>query len=64
MKRYTKTDFEMIIMNQLENLNAMHDLLAIMKVQNEILHNLNKKFKDELYGLKKMQQQYLKGKKG
>ncbi len=27
-------------------LNAMHDLLSIMKVQNELLHNANKKLKD------------------
>ena len=28
-------------------INAMHDLLSIMKVQNELLHNANKKLKDD-----------------
>ena len=31
-----------------ENLNAMHDLLSIMKHQNELLNNANKKLKDEI----------------
>jgi hypothetical protein len=34
--RYTKADFEKIVFFQLENLNAMHDLLSIMKHQNEL----------------------------
>lgn len=34
MRTYTKADLEQIVMTQLENLNAMHDLLSIMKVQN------------------------------
>ena len=45
-KRYTKSDLENIVYAQLENLNAMHDLLSIMKVQNELLDNANKKLKD------------------
>lgn len=31
----------------------MHDLLNIMKVQNELLHNANKKLKDEISELKR-----------
>jgi len=34
-KRYTKADLEEIDYKQLENLNAMHDLLGIMTFQNE-----------------------------
>ena len=47
-RTYTKADLEQIVYTQLENLNAMHDLLNIMKVQNELLHNANKKLKDEI----------------
>lgn len=48
MKTYTKANLEQIVMMQLENLNAMNDLLSIMKLQNELLHNTNKKLKDEI----------------
>jgi len=37
----------------LENLNAIHDLLRIMKVQNELIENANKKLKDEVIDFKK-----------
>lgn len=56
MRRYTKTDLERIVSVQLENLNAMHDLLSIMKVQNELIQNANKKLKEEISEFK--QQQY------
>ena len=46
--RYTKEQLEQIVFTQLENLNAMNDLLRIMKVQNEIIVNANKKLKDEI----------------
>ena len=46
--QYTKADLEELVSCQLENLNAMHDLLSIMKVQNELLHNTNKKLKEEI----------------
>lgn len=46
--RYTKADLEEIVYRQLENLNAMHDLLRIMKFQNELIENANKKLKDEI----------------
>ena len=52
MKRYTKADLEAIVYCQLENLDAMHDLLRIMKTQNELLENANKKLKDEISDFK------------
>lgn len=45
---YTKADLERIVMTQLENLNAMNDLLSIMKAQNELIQNANKKLKEEI----------------
>lgn len=57
--RYTKADLEEIVYTQLENLNAMHDLLSIMKHQNELLQNANKKLKDEISEFKDKQQSYL-----
>lgn len=47
-RRYTKADLEEIVSIQLENLNAVHDLLSIMKHQNELLNNVNKKLKDQI----------------
>ena len=55
MKKYTKADLEQIVCVQLENLNAMHDLLSIMKVQNELIQNTNKKLKDEISEFKQKQ---------
>ena len=60
MKQYTKADLERIVMVQLENLSAIHDLLSIMKVQNELLHNANKKLKDETTDFKTKQYQQSK----
>lgn len=50
--RYTKNDLERIVAVQLDNLNAIHDLLSIMKVQNELIHNANKKLRDEISDFK------------
>lgn len=50
--RYTKSDLEQIVSVQLENLNAMHDLLNIMKHQNELLKKANKKLKNEVSDFK------------
>ena len=50
--RYTKADLEQIVCVQLENLNAMHDLISIMKDQNELLNSANKKLKDEITNFK------------
>ncbi len=35
--RYTKEQLEQIVFTQLENLDAMNDLLKIMKLQNELI---------------------------
>lgn len=51
-RRYTKADLEQIVSVQLENLNAMHDLLSIMERQNELLNGANKKLKDEITDFK------------
>ncbi len=52
-RRYTKADLEEIVHLQLDNLNAMHDLLSIMKQQNELLDSANKKLKDEITDFRK-----------
>ena len=54
-KRYTKADLEMIVYKQLENLNAMHDLIGIMKFQNDLLQNLNKTLSEEIGEFKEQQ---------
>jgi len=51
-RRYTKSNLEEIVSVQLENLNAMHDLLSIMKHQNGLLNSANKKLKDEITDFK------------
>lgn len=51
-RKYTKADLEQIVSVQLENLNAVHDLLSIMKHQNELLNSANKKLKDEISDFK------------
>ena len=47
MRRYTKADLEEVVFVQLENLNAMNDLISIIKQQNDLLNIANKKLKDE-----------------
>ena len=51
--KYTKADLDKIVYTQLDNLNAIHDLLRIMKLQNELIENANKKLKDEVIDFKK-----------
>jgi hypothetical protein len=51
--KYTKADLEQVVYTQLDNLNAIHDLLRIMKLQNELIENANKKLKDEVIDFKK-----------
>lgn len=46
MERYTKADLEVLVYHQLENLEAMHDLLRLMKEQNELLARANKQLKE------------------
>ncbi|GAA3629924.1 hypothetical protein [Flavivirga jejuensis] len=57
-KRYTKADLEQIVYKQLENLNAMHDLLGIMKFQNDLIHNINQTLREEIGQFKKQQVMY------
>lgn len=57
-RRYTKADLEQLVYSQLENLDAMHDLLRIMKVQNELLDNANKKLRQEISDFKDKQVRY------
>lgn len=63
MKNYTKAQLEELVFCQLENLNAMNDLLSIMKVQNDLLHNANKKLALEMSEFK-IKQYAGEGKKG
>ena len=51
-RKYTKADLEQIVFVQLENLNAIHDLLRIMKHQNELINSANKKLKDKISDFK------------
>lgn len=53
--KYTKAELEELVCLQLENLNAMHDLLRIMKTQNELLHSANKKLSEEISEFKHKQ---------
>ncbi len=57
-KRYTKADLEQIVGKQLENLNAMHDLLGIMKYQNDLIYNINQTLREEIGQFKKHQVMY------
>jgi len=58
MRKYTKADLEELVYSQLENLNAMHDLLSIMKHQNGLIENANKKLKDEISEFRDKQVKY------
>lgn len=48
MRRYKKSGLKELVYSQLENLNAKHDLLSIMKHQNGLIENANKKLKDKI----------------
>ena len=52
-RKYTKAQLEQVVYTQLENLNAIHDLLRIMKLQNELIESANKKLKDEVLDFKR-----------
>ncbi len=52
MARYTKAQLEKIVFTQLENLEAMNDLLKIMKLQNDLISNANQKLSDEISDFK------------
>lgn len=55
MKRYTKAQLQELVYCQLENLDAMHDLLKIIKHQNELLASTNKKLSEEISDVKSKQ---------
>ncbi|CAI2765624.1 hypothetical protein ACHRVW_13495 [Flavobacterium collinsii] len=55
---YTKLQLEELIHSQLENLNAMNDLISIMRHQNDLLKNANKKLKEEITDFKEYQIKY------
>lgn len=57
-RRYTKADLEEIVYKQLDNLNAMHDLLSIMKVQNDLIQNINQTLREEIGQFKEQQVMY------
>ncbi len=54
--RYTKEHLEQIVLTQLDNLEAMNDLIASMKKQTELVTKINKKLEDELNGVKDLVQ--------
>jgi hypothetical protein len=58
MRTYTKAQLEQVVMMQLENLDAMNDLLKVIKEQNELLHNVNKKLKEEISACKESHPAY------
>lgn len=62
-KTYTKSQLEELIYSQLENLNAMNDLISIMCHQNDLLKNANKKLKAEITDFKERQMKYPTGRK-
>lgn len=55
---YTKLQLEELIHSQLENLNAMNDLISIIRHQNDLLKNANKKLKEEITDFKEYQIKY------
>ncbi len=57
-RTYTKADLEELVYCQLENLNAMNDLISIMRFQNELLENANKKLKAEISDFKERHVKY------
>ena len=46
--KYTKAQLEELVCIQLENLNAIHDLLRIIKLQNELLEKANEKLDEHI----------------
>jgi hypothetical protein len=56
--KYTRDQLEQIVLTQLENLDAMHDLMRIMKTQSELIEKINKKLQEEISGSKKRHVQY------
>ncbi len=59
-KRYTKAELEEIVYKQLDNLNAMHDLLSILKFQNDLIQNISRTLREEIGQFKEDQVMYPK----
>ena len=56
--RYTKAELESVVFAQIENLTVIHDLIRIMKHQNELIENANKRLQDEVIDFKNKVQNY------
>ena len=54
-KRYTKAQLEEIDFAPLENLNAKHDLLSILKFQNNLILKIKTLLKQEISEFKEQQ---------
>lgn len=54
-KRYTKADLEGIVYKPLEHLNVVHDLLSIVKVQNDLIQNMNRTLREAIGQFKERQ---------
>ncbi len=50
---YTKEHLERIVLTQLENLDAMHDYMIIVKKQTELVARMNEKLEAELSDIKR-----------
>lgn len=46
-RKYSQDEVNQLLSLQLENLNAMHELLRLMKLQNELLAQVSAKLYDE-----------------
>lgn len=58
--RYTKEHLEQIVLTQLDNLEAMGNLLRLIKEQNYLLAKHNDKLKEEIDGTYKKVKPYAK----
>lgn len=45
-KKYSKAELEEVIYLQFENLNAIHDLLKVLKLQNGLIEKITKKINE------------------
>ncbi|WP_346760079.1 hypothetical protein [Agaribacillus aureus] len=46
--KQTKADLQEIVSLQLEHLNVMHELLSVLKEENRLLEDVNRKLKEEV----------------
>ena len=64
MIKYTKSQLEQIVINQLDNLNALQDLIRLLNEQNQLLEKANNKLNVEIDRLEKKHAVYVARKKG